>query len=89
MLSFILPHYQAVKDDYVDGMRLFEEITYPDSRGHAFYAITDGAYLLQTPERREIRGEAYRIADGEIRKVCGDGEVYCPDENAKEGAKSC
>ena len=26
----ILPHYQAVKDDYVDGMRLFEDITFRD-----------------------------------------------------------
>ena len=72
----VLPHYQAVKDDYVDGMRLFEEITYPDSRGRAFYAITDGAYLLQAPGRKEIRGKAYRIADGGIWQICGDGEVY-------------
>ena len=28
-----------------------------------------------TGDRKEIRGEAYRIADGEIRKVCDNGEV--------------
>ena len=71
----ILPHYQAVKDDYVDGLRLMEEITYPDSYGKIFYAIVDGSYVLQTGDRKEIRGEAYRIADGEIRKVCDNGEV--------------
>lgn len=72
----ILPHYQAVRDDYVDGMRLFEEITYPDSIGHRFYAIPDGSYLLHGDGRKEIRGEAYRIADGEIHKICRNGETY-------------
>ena len=72
----VLPHYQAVKDDRVDGLRLMEEITYPDSAGRTFYAIVDGSYVLQTKERKEIHGEAYRIADGAIRKICGAGEVY-------------
>ena len=72
----ILPHYQAVRNDYVDGMRLFEEITYPDSIGRIFYAIPDGSYLLQGDGRKEIRGEAYRIADGEIEKICRSGETY-------------
>ena len=72
----ILPHYQAVKDDYVDGLRLFEDITFSDSYGHRFYAIPDGSYLLETPGRKEIRGEAYLISDGEIRKICNEGEVF-------------
>ena len=71
----ILPHYQAVKDDYVDGLRLMEDITYPDSFGHRFYAIPDGSYFLQTEDRREIRGEAYLISEGSIRKICGAGET--------------
>ena len=71
----VLPHYQAVKDDWVDGLRLMEDITYPDSIGRAFYAIVDGSFVLQTEDRKEIRGEAYRIADGQIRKVCEYGEV--------------
>ena len=72
----ILPHYQAVKGDFVDGMRLFEDITYPDSYGRRFYAIVDGTYLLQTEDRKEIRGEAYLIADGGIRKICEKDGVY-------------
>ena len=71
----VLPHYQAVKDDWVDGLRLMEDITYPDSIGRAFHAIVDGSFVLQTEDRKEIRGEAYRIADGQIRKVCEYGEV--------------
>ena len=68
-----MPHYQAVKEDYVDGLRLMEEITYPDSAGRTFYAIVDGSYVLQTEDRKEIRGEAYRIADGRIEKICETG----------------
>ena len=71
----VLPHYQAVKDDYVDGLRLMEEITCPDSMGRVFYAIVDGSYVLQTEIRKEIHGEAYRIADGEFRKVCEAEEI--------------
>ena len=59
----------------IDGLRLMEEITYPDSAGKTFYAIVDGSYMLQTKDRKEIHGEAYLIADGAIRKICGAGEV--------------
>lgn len=72
----ILPHYNAVKDDYVDGLRLYEDITYGDSFGQTFYAITDGSYLLQTEESARIYGRAYRIRDGEICKICENGESF-------------
>ena len=75
----VLPHYQAVKDDYVDGMRLMEDITYPDSMGRVFYAIVDGSYVLQTGDRKEIRGEAYRITDGKIKKICEAENVFLLD----------
>ena len=75
----ILPHYNAVKNDVIDSLRLMEDITYPDSMGRTFYAIVDGTYLLQTRSggevRAEIRGEAYRIRDGRIEQVCGYGET--------------
>ena len=87
----ILPHYQAVKDDFVDGLRLMEDITYPDSAGHVFYAIPDGSYFLQTEERKELRGEAYRIAEGRIEKICEEGErffitgIHLPNQSATSG----
>jgi peptidase E len=71
----ILPHYNAVKNDMLDGMRLFEDIAYADSYGRTFYAITDGSYLLQTEEQAEIRGEAYMIRDGKIDQISADGEI--------------
>ena len=72
----ILPHYNAVKNDIVDGMRLIEDIAFGDSFGHTFYAITDGSFLLQTETRAEICGEAYMIHDGRIDRICGSGETF-------------
>ena len=67
----ILPHYQAVKDDYVDGMRLFEDITFRDSMGHTFYAIPDGSYLFRTDKTEEIRGEYWRKTEKKMTKMQG------------------
>ncbi|MCD7806186.1 MAG: Type 1 glutamine amidotransferase-like domain-containing protein [Lachnospiraceae bacterium] len=70
----ILPHYQAVKDDVLDGKRLFEDITYADSYGHKFYAIVDGSYLLVENGEQTLYGEACLISDGQIRQVCEAGK---------------
>lgn len=71
----VLPHYQAVKDDILDGRRLMEDITYPDSIGRKFYAIPDGSYILQRDGIPYIYGEAYLISEGKIEKICNNGEV--------------
>lgn len=71
----LLPHYDRVKDDILDGLRLFEDVTCPDSLGRAFYAIPDGSYLYMEDGRQELRGEAYRIRDGRIEPVSRDGQT--------------
>lgn len=70
----ILPHYQMVKDNELDGMRLFEDITYADSVGHEFYALEDGSFVRCDEHGEVLYGTAYRIADGVMKPVCGDGE---------------
>ena len=72
----VLPHYQMVKDFMLDGKRLFEDITYPDSMGNCFYALVDGSYIISCGGIEMIYGEAYRIADGEIQKICDEGWTY-------------
>ena len=71
----ILPHYNAVKNDVVDGLRLLEDITYPDSFGRTFYAIVDGTYLLQAEGSAVIHGEAYRIHNGVFEQICAEGKT--------------
>jgi dipeptidase E len=72
--TMLLPHYQALKDAPLDGLRVMEDITYPDSMGRIIYAIPDGSYLLIDHGREELRGEAYAIRDGvrsRISDPCG------------------
>ena len=70
----ILPHYQMIRDTELDGKRVFEDITYPDSVGREFIALSDGGYLLSEQGRETIFGEAYRIADGNIEQICREDE---------------
>ena len=42
----IFPHYDELKDDYLDGMRLMEDITYKDSFKHEIIALNNGSYIL-------------------------------------------
>ena len=65
-----------VKDFYLDGLRLFEDITYQDSYGREFIALPDGSYILGADGVEMIWGEAYVIKDGSIQKICEDGQTF-------------
>lgn len=71
----ICPHYQKVCDMELDGLRLFEDITYADSMGHTFFALPDGSYFYVDEERTLLYGEAWRIRNGILEKLTEDGEV--------------
>ena len=74
--TMLLPHYQMVKDSLVDGLRLFPDITIPDSRGRTFYAVPDGSYLLGHGGIETLYGEAHRIRDGKMEQICWKNEAY-------------
>ena len=42
----IFPHFEALKDELLDGMRLIEDITYSDSMGHEIIALNNGSYIV-------------------------------------------
>ena len=71
----VLPHYQKVKDNILDGLRLFEDITYPDSMGHEFFAIPDGSYFYQDDDCLLLCGKGYRLRDGILELLTEDEEV--------------
>ncbi len=66
----ILPHYQKVCHNMLDGRRLYEDITFEDSAGHAFYVFPDGSYLVREKGRETIYGDCWRIKDGKMQKIC-------------------
>ena len=76
----VLPHYQMVWDKYLDGRRLFEDITYADSYGECFYVFPDGTYLLIGDGQTILYGEAYRLADGQMDRISENGEIVVLEE---------
>lgn len=70
----ILPHYHMVKDNVIDGLRLFEDVTFADSHGQTFHVLADGSYILETAEEVRLYGEAWVIRDGVMRAVCSEGQ---------------
>lgn len=71
----VLPHYQQVKDSYLDGRKLYEDITFADSWGECFYVFVDGTYLLIEDGQTTLYGEAYRLADGVMEKISGPDDI--------------
>lgn len=73
----ILPHYQDIKDEILDGKRLFEDITCEDSYGREFFALVDGSYIMIENGKTMLFGEAYHIKDGRIEQICDkDKKIY-------------
>ena len=70
----ILPHYQMTRDNWLDGRRLYEDITYPDSAGHPFLALPDGSYVLAEHGLATLYGEGYLLSDGVLRQLCQENE---------------
>lgn len=68
----ILPHYQQVKDDVLDGKRLYEDITFGDSFGHSFLVLPDGSYVRVDDQSSVLYGEAYLLEDGYMRQICNN-----------------
>lgn len=70
----VLPHYQDIKDMTVDGLRVLEDISLPDSIIRPFYALVDGAYILVDGGTSTLYGEAYYLKDGTVTKICDTNE---------------
>lgn len=70
----VLPHFQNIKDFSVDGLRIMEDISLPDSKIRPFYALVDGAFIFVDENKSLLYGEAYLVKDGNIAKVCENGK---------------
>ncbi|MBQ6814793.1 MAG: Type 1 glutamine amidotransferase-like domain-containing protein [Lachnospiraceae bacterium] len=70
----VFPHFQLLKDDYLDGLRIIEDITFADSVGHEIIALNDGSYIMIDDGQTTLYGEAHMIKDGQQMQICKDGE---------------
>lgn len=64
--TIVLPHYQKLKDGWLDGRRLMEDVTCAHSMGRRFLLIPDGSYVLVKDGAETVFGEAYLASDGQI-----------------------
>ena len=71
----ILPHYQKVTDNILDGQRLYEDITFADSMGHEFFALPDNSYFYQDQFGLLLCGKAYRLKNGILEQLTRDEDV--------------
>ena len=72
--TLVLPHFQKLREGWLDGRRLVEDITCGHSHGRAFLAIPDGSYVVSAGGTETVRGEAWLVADGVISPFCTRGE---------------
>jgi len=72
----IVPHYHQVRGVVLDGLRLFEDVIFPESWRHSFYTFPDGGYILQKDGRQTLHGTAWEISNGQMRQVSAENQVY-------------
>ena len=71
----ILPHYQKAKDYWLDGKRLYEDVTYEDSMGHEFFLLPDNSYFYQDEEGLLLCGKAWRLKNAILEQLTDDEDV--------------
>ena len=71
----ILPHYQKVKDNILDGQRLYEDVTFADSWGRSFFALPDGSWIYQDENELTLLGEARMIRNSVIELLTKEEET--------------
>ena len=72
--AMIIPHFDGDLDARLDGLNIYDDITFPDSMGRRFYALPDGGYLRVADGVETLCGEAFLITDGKIMPFCRNGE---------------
>lgn len=70
----IIPHFQRLRHEILDGKRMLEDIGLHDSTGHTFYALADGSYILSRNGREELFGPAWVLSGGQIKTANHAGE---------------
>lgn len=66
----VLPHFQEMKNMTVDGLRILEDTSLPDSKKRPFYALVDGSYIFVDDNKSTLYGEGYWVHNGTITKIC-------------------
>ena len=72
--AMVIPHFDGDLNARLDGLRVYADVTFPDSMGRRFYLLPDGSYIHIAGGVETLRGEAYLIENGALRPFCDEGE---------------
>ena len=72
--AMVIPHFDGNLFAELDGLRVYGDITLPDSLGRRFYLLPDGDYIHIDGETQTLRGEVWLVADGALQLACREGE---------------
>lgn len=71
----IIPHFQKLREVWLDGYHSINDLAVGDSFGHTFYCLPDGSYIYKKGTREELHGPASVIQGGLLRIANHPGEV--------------
>ena len=72
--AMVLPHFQENRYEVLDGLRVLEDVAFPDSMGRTFHALVDGSWIHVQDGQSVLYGEAYVIRDGGMEQILKIGE---------------
>ena len=70
----ILPHYQFIRGNLLDGQKV-EDIALADSKKRPFLALPDGSYIMCADGHETLYGKAWYFVDGTMEEINEDEDV--------------
>lgn len=71
----VIPHYNYLKHEYLDGKHVLKEIATEDSVNQAFYIFPDGTYIYGHDGIEELYGEAYLLKNKSFKKINTNDQI--------------
>ena len=71
----VIPHYNFLKHEYLDGKHVIKEIATEDSMNQEFYIFPDGTYIYGHGGMEELYGEAYLLKDKIFKKINTNDQI--------------
>ena len=71
----VIPHYNFLKQEYLDGKHVIKEIASEDSMNQEFYIFPDGTYIYGHDGMEELYGEAYLLKDKIFKKINTNDQI--------------
>ena len=71
----VIPHYNFLKQEYLDEKHVIKEIATEDSKNQEFYIFPDGTYIYGHNGIEELYGEAYLLKDKIFKKINTNDQI--------------